>query len=135
MSTFKEILDRVDDRVPNAFSTRAKLRWLIGLNGRLAAEVFMLDIDTVRALPQDPDQAKDAQPLISFPHEEIYELWLEARIHHANGDYKAYQNTMEVYNRSLSEFRVWYHSSYDPAQMDRPGATTYLAQVLQGMGA
>lgn len=128
MSTFKEIMDRVDDRVPNAFSTRTKLRWLVGLNGRLAVDVFMMDIAQTRQLSKDPETAKDTEPLVRYPHEDLYEIYLEAMIHYANGEYKAYQNSMEVYNRLLSDFRVWYHRTYDPAQLERPWETGYLLQ-------
>ena len=115
MSTFKEIIARVDEIKPNVFSEHRKLSWLTELDGRLAIDIFMMDIAEVRALPKG-DEALECEPLIGFPHESIYDAWLEAMIHYSNGEVKEYQNAMEMYNSQYTNFALWFAQTYDPVQ-------------------
>ena len=114
--TFREIISRVDDMIPNAFSSQVKLRWLTQLNGRIGTDVFLMGIEEVRALPVSYPEALDSEPIAGYPHDELYDLYLAAKIHYQNGDYEAYQNAMEAYNESYSNFRVWFSTVYDPVQ-------------------
>lgn len=115
MSTFKDIIARVDEIRPNSFPQSAKLRWLTELDGRIAIDVFMLNIEETRALPQG-DEALECEPLVGFPHESIYDAWLEAMIHFSNGEVKEYQNALEMYNSKYSNFTLWFAQEYDPVQ-------------------
>ena len=117
MSTFKEIISRVNEMKPNVFSQQTKLNWLTSLNGKLAADIFLMDINEIRALPQG-DEALDSQPLVGFPHEEIYEEYLIAKIDAANGEAREYQNRMQVYDSYYSNFVTWFKATYDPVQGD-----------------
>lgn len=117
MSTFKEIISRVNEMKPNVFSQQTKLNWLTSLNGKLAADIFLMDIKEIRALPQG-DEALDSQPLVGFPHEEIYEEYLIAKIDAANGEAREYQNRMQVYDSYYSNFVTWFKATYDPVQGD-----------------
>ena len=130
MSTFNEIISRVDEMKPNVFSRKTKLSWLTSLNGKLAADIFLMDIAEIRALPQG-DEAEKSAPLVGFPHEEIYEEYLIAKIDAANGEAREYQNRMQLYDAYYSNFVAWFKSTYDPVQGDpndhgiRPKLPTY----------
>lgn len=130
MSTFKEIIARVDEIKPNVFSQKTKVSWLTSLNGKLAIDIFLMDIAEVRELPQG-DAAIDREPLVGFPHEEIYEEYLIAKIDAANGEAREYQNRMQLYDSYYSNFVTWFKSTYDPVQGDpachglRPKLPTY----------
>lgn len=117
MSTIKDIIRRVDDTRPNAFSDETKLRWLCELDGRIAANVFLMGIEEIRQLEYKGEEGLDKEPLISFPHDGIYDLWLAAQIDAANGEYNRYQNTMQLYNESYGDFVRWFAAVYAPAQM------------------
>ena len=116
MSTFKEIIERVDEFKPNDFSTRTKLNWLTTLDGKLATDVFLLSIEEIRALPHKYPEALECEGLISYPHEDVYELWLQAKIDYAHEDYDKFHNTMEQYNEAYSTFKNFFLSTYRPAQ-------------------
>ena len=116
MSSFKEIIARVDDRKPNDWSTQAKFQWLIDLNGKIAADAFLMGASQLRKLPREYPQDMDKAPVVLYPHDDLYDAFLEAKIDLANGDYSDYQNRMEVYNELYSNFRLWLHNTYDPAQ-------------------
>ena len=117
MSTFKEIIARVDEMKPNAFSTSTKLSWLTSLNGKLAVDIFLMDISEVRALPQGM-AALEHEPLVGFPHEEVYEEYLAAKIDAANGEAREYQNRMQIYDSYYTNFVGWFKATYDPVQGD-----------------
>ena len=130
MSTFKEIITRVDEIKPNAFSETTKLNWLTSLNGKLAIDIFLMDIAEVRELPYGAD-AIDREPLVGFPHEEVYDEYLAAKIDAANGEVSEYQNRMQIYDAYYTNFVSWFKATYDPVQGDpncnglRPKLPTY----------
>ena len=130
MSTFKEIITRVDEIKPNAFSENLKLSWLTSLNGKIAADVFLMDIAEIRELPHGTE-AIDCEPLVGFPHEEVYDEYLAAKIDAANGEANEYQNRMQIYDAYYINFVSWFKSTYDPVQGNpnchglRPKLPTY----------
>lgn len=117
MSTIQEIIDRVDENRPNAFSSATKLKWISDLDGKIAADVFLMGIEEIRQLQYKGEEGLLKEPLVSYPHDDIYDLWLEARIDAANGEYNRYQNDMQLYNETFGNFVRWFASVYEPAQM------------------
>lgn len=116
MSTIKEIIERVDENKPNAFSTKTKMAWLATLEGKIAADVLLMNIVEIRQLQYKYPDDLESEPLVSFPHEDIYDLWLIARIDYENGEYSKYQNSMALYNEAFENFVMWFASTYEPAQ-------------------
>lgn len=115
MSTFSEIINRVDLNKPNAFDQEEKLRWLTELDGKIATEVMMMSITGVRNLPRGV-AALDCEPLVSFPYDDLYDRWLEAKIDYHNGEFDTYQNSMQAYNAAYNNFVNWFLNTYDPVQ-------------------
>lgn len=116
MPTIKEIIERVDDNKPNAFSEKQKTRWIAMLDGKIAMSVFLLDIVEVKKLVYTHPDDLETETLVSFPHDDIYDLWLEAKIDFENGEYNKYQNTMEMFNSHYGDFVRWFADTYEPAQ-------------------
>ena len=116
MSTIIEVITRVDENKPNAFTERQKVLWLAALDGRIAVDVFLMDITDAAQFRYTHPESLSTELLVSFPHDDIYELWLEAKIDFANGEYDKYQNTMEFYNAAYNSFVRWFASVYEPAQ-------------------
>ena len=117
MSTYRNIIDLVDGYRPNAFEEQLKLWWLVSLDGKIAAEVMLMDINEVRALMDcEYPEAMDHEPLVGFPHEELYLHYLEAKIAYANEEYSSYQNAMESFNAAYTAYCTWLLNTYDPIQ-------------------
>lgn len=116
MSTFREIIARVDETRPNAFSEKLKLRWLAALEGRVAADVFLMDAAQIRELEPKYPEGLDREPLVAYPHDDIYDTWLIAKIDEANREYNEYQNSMEYHNEHYIAFVKWFARTYRPAQ-------------------
>lgn len=116
MASIREIIERVDENKPNAFSEKTKMAWITALDGKIAADVMLMHITEIRQLEYQYPRDMDSEPLVTYPHQDIYELWLGARIDFENGEYNKYQNTMAMYNQAWNNFTNWFVSVYDPAQ-------------------
>lgn len=114
--TPREVIAQADAIKPNAFTEAEKLRWLGELEGRIAADVFLLSTAELRQLAFAYPDAMDKELLVQWPHNDIYELWLLAKIDFGNAEYDKYQNTMQAYNESFVNFTNWFVRTYAPAQ-------------------
>lgn len=116
MATIREVIARVDENKPNAFTEVQKLRWLALLDGKIAGDVMLMHISEMQQFDYQHPADMDRGLLVSFPHDDIYDYWLAAKIDEANGETDKYQNTMEAYNAVWANFVCWFASAYDPAQ-------------------
>lgn len=116
MSKISEIIARVDAYKPNDFSEAVKLKWLNDLDGKIGLDVFLMDITEIRARQLAYPEGLEMEPLVTFPHEDIYDLYLAAKIDYENGEYNRYQNTMAAYNEAYGNFVRWLARTYQPAQ-------------------
>lgn len=116
MSKISEIIARVDAYKPNGFSEEVKLKWLNDLDGKIGLDVFLMDITEIRARQIAYPEGLETEPLVTFPHEDIYDLYLAAKIDYENGEYNRYQNTMAAYNEAYGNFVRWLARTYQPAQ-------------------
>lgn len=114
--TIKEIIEQVDDIKPNAFSEKTKLTWIAELDGSIASDVMMMNIVEVQQLQYRHPTDLESTPLVSFPHDGIYVLWLRAKIDEANGEAERYENSMAQYNASYGKFVRWFAATHEPAQ-------------------
>ena len=116
MSTIKEIIARVDEIKPNAFPVKTKMGWLSALDGKIAADVMLMSITEIRNLQYQHPQDLKSEPLVTYPHEDIYDFYLAAMIDRSNGEDDKYQNSMEMFNAAYGNFVRWFAGTYDPAQ-------------------
>lgn len=112
--TIDELITHVDSIKPNAFSNEAKTAWISRLEGRLQTDCYLMPIETV--ITYDYDKDKDLNLLVPPPFDKLYESWLCAMIDYANGEYRKYANTMEVYNSDRSDFCRWLASVFEPTK-------------------
>lgn len=116
MGKIRDIIQLVDELKPNAFSEEAKLKWIAELDGKVAANVMLLSIGDIRQMDYSYPEAMEHETLVEFPHDSMYQHWLEAKIDYANGEYNKYQNSMEQFNAHYGDFVRWFVRLYDPAQ-------------------
>lgn len=114
--TIRQIIELVDQGKDNAIETEMKVRWIAELDGKIAADVFLMGYSELQQFSYTEAASMDAEPLVSFPHDDIYRLWLMAKIDLANGEYNKYQNTMIAYNESYGNFVRWFARVWQPAQ-------------------
>lgn len=111
-----DVIERVDAVKPNAFDSLVKVEWLNALEGRIAADVLLLAPAEIGQLRYRWPEDRDTELLLAPPHDDIYGLWLQAKIDEANGEYNKYQNTMQIYNEHYGNFVRWFAGTWDPAQ-------------------
>ncbi len=116
MAKIEEIIERVDRVKPNAFTHEEKLRWIAELDGRIAADIMLMDIVETRLMQYQYPEGLRCEPLVQFPHDGIYDSWLEAKIDYQNGEYDKYANSMEMFNAGWDSFVIWFARTYAPAQ-------------------
>jgi len=116
MAKIRDVIERVDGLKPNAFTDQQKVRWLALLEGKIAADVFLMDIGEISQFEYKYPDCMDNELMVSYPHDDLYEYWLMAQIDMANGEYDRYNNTMAMYNATLDAFTAWFAQTYDPAQ-------------------
>ena len=108
----------VDTIKPNAFPDEAKIQWLSQLEGRVAAEVFLMakpELEQFDYSKLTKTRAKARTLLVDPPHDDIYTEYLKAQIDHENGEYSKYQNTMQMFNERYNTFVAWFAGTYRPA--------------------
>lgn len=122
MSKYGEIIDMVDSIRPNPISKEMKLWWLVTLDGKIAVELMLMGPEEVKAMLdyEEPEAALDREALVSFPYEEIYQHYLEAKLNYTAGEYNEYGNTMQAFNAAYNSYANWFLNTYDPAQGYRP---------------
>lgn len=115
--TVKQAVEYIDAVKPNAFPTWAKVLWLAELEGRLAADVFLIaPLEIAKHFDYRYPEDMETELLVAPPHDDVYTLWLEAKVDYANGEYDKYQNTMQSYNEHYANFLRWFAQLYDPVQ-------------------
>ncbi len=109
----QDVLRMADELSPNAFSEETKIQFLNEAEGVVQTEVFLLAVEDVitYSWPEDKETELLAEP----PHDKLYLQYVAAQIDYANGEYKRYQNKMQMYNAYLSEFMRWFAERYRPA--------------------
>ena len=125
MSTIRKIVEMADQLRENAIPLEVKVGWIAELDGIVALELMRLDVGELEQFRYDPEADLDKEPLVRFPHENIYHYWLCAKIDAENGEYNRYQNSMQLYNGAYLAYRTWYSRVYDPANKPPVAPSAY----------
>lgn len=126
MRTIRDIIACADALAPNALDERVKVQWIGQLDGRIAIEVMLMNVaETENFRYQYPD-AMEISPLVAFPHDDLYDLWLAVKIHAAHGETERYQNALVLYNAAFKNYVRWFASTYAPAQGGSSAVTYYV---------
>ena len=96
-----EIIDRLK---PNTYGDEDKLRWIDELDGMVQRLVIQSDKVKKYSYPED----MDTELLIPHPFEDVYTLFLEAKIDYYNREYGNYNNTALMFETQFSEYKKAY---------------------------
>ena len=106
--TVREAIAAADLLRPNTLFDEMKARF-----------VYELDCDIAEL--QDVEQPsfvwpkEDAELLMPAPHDNIYPLYLAAKIDYYNQESALYANDMAIYNNAYEEARRWWRRHNKPA--------------------
>ena len=96
-----EIVDRLK---PNSYSEEDKLRWINELDGMVQRLVIQADNINQYSYPEDMDK----ELLIPAPFDDVYTLFLEAKIDYYNREYANYNNSAMMFEAQYSEYKKAY---------------------------
>lgn len=101
--TAGQVLDRVDSLLPNAYTREEKLRWLLQAESTLVREVLR-PIDRKTAAPEKLEE--DTALTAKAPYDGLYDLYIQAQIHYADGDTARWNNAMVLWNRGAEAMQA-----------------------------
>lgn len=101
-----EAIMRADSLRPNTLREYQKYAWASDLDGQIA-EMMGLDAPA-STFPEDREL------LMPPPYEEIYQLYLVAKIDYYNNEIDMYTNDLMVYEEMLAEAKAWWRRNNKP---------------------
>ena len=114
MAKIKDIIARVDADKFNEYSDETKLRLVAVLDGKIAVDVLLLHPSETGQFNYTYPEGLEMEPLVHFPHDDLYEKWLVAQIDLMNREYEDYQNHMEQFNAAYENFVNWLLTYHTP---------------------
>ena len=104
MATPNKVIETVDRVKPNAYEPEDKLRWISELDGLIRRVVMQAEEAAEYRYPDDGDR----DLLVPYPFDDIYSLYMQAKIDFYNKDYNDYNNAVAVFQERFDEFRKAY---------------------------
>lgn len=119
--TIFDAINAIDELKPNTYEQIEKVKWLSALDGKIKNEIIDTHEGAESAVFEEYNESTPLETvlLVPAPYDEIYLLWLEAKIDFANKEYKKYNNSSIMYNNAYSEFWRYYNRTHLPLSKDR----------------
>lgn len=117
--TIAEAINRVDALKPNQYPLEDKVYWLSQLDGQIYEEIIKTHEDSpiTEFTGYNNETDTTAQELlVPAPYNDIYPLWLEARIDYSNAEYGKYNNSITMFNVAYSNYASYYNRTHMPVQ-------------------
>lgn len=102
--TPNKVIEIVDRLKPNSYGEEDKLRWINELDGGTQRLVIQSD-DTIQ---YDYPADMDKELLIPAPFDDVYALYLEAKIDYHNREYGNYNNSAMMFESRYSDYKKDY---------------------------
>ena len=101
--TAGQVLTQVDSLLPNAYTREEKLRWLLQAEGTLIREVLR-PVDRETSVPE---KLEESTVLVAgTPYDGLYDLYVQAQIHYADGDMARCSNALALWNRGVEAMQA-----------------------------
>lgn len=123
--TIGEAIKTVDRLRPNRFSRTDKVRWLAELDALIWQDLIITHeacthdgwmgdtaCESFGGYPEDA--ADDTMLLVAFPHDSIYQRWLESQIDLHNMEITKYNNSRSLFNNAYLTYTDWYNRTHMP---------------------
>ena len=122
--TIQEVLDAVDQLVPNAFSFEEKVAWLSTLDGMIKAEIIDTHEGAEKVSFEGYDvriqHIEDSVLLAPEPYaHDLYVKYLQSQMDYFNGESKRYNNSLAAFEAAYTAFARWYNKTHLPISKKR----------------
>lgn len=98
-TTIEEVITRVNELKPNAFTDRQKTEWINKVETAVQTEIMDLEPDELTVYDYSRDH--DTELIVKLPYRDIYDFFLMAMIDYMAGDIQSYANSMMMYNAAF----------------------------------
>lgn len=112
--TVSQCIKRVDAIKPNAFPENAKIKWVSEIEGKIAAEIFLMAPAELKQF-RYTSKTKSRELLVDPPYDDIYIAFLTAKVDSKNGEYNKMSTAAQAFNRRWNEFAAYIGNLYNPA--------------------
>ena len=110
MTTINKVIRQVDTVKPNAYSDADKADWISRLEGLICRTVLKQEEAVAYEYPKDGDR----ELLVAAPFDDIYALYVYSMIDFNNREFLNYNNSAQMFNQSLDEYKKWYNRTNLP---------------------
>ncbi|MCM1545261.1 MAG: hypothetical protein NC110_08180 [Ruminococcus sp.] len=116
--TIQNALDIFDARNTNEIDDIDKIKWLSDLDGSIKENIIDTHEGTESVIyePYNNDTDRRTQLLVKEPYTELYIHWLMCQMYLNRGEVNLYNNAVELYNQSYSNFARYYNRTHMPKQ-------------------
>lgn len=108
----KEAIRKADALRPNTIEQEQKVAWVVELEAEIA------EIERV-PLEENGWAENDPELLMPYPKDEIYILYLMAKIDFANEEMQLYADDSEIANERITEAKAWWVRNHEPRKNKR----------------
>ena len=99
----QEAIQDIKNMKPSQYSDEMLVKWLSALDGQVYEELMAKYGAPAPFLPYT-EQMLGRELLVPFPHDELYQTYLGAKIDYHNAEYERYNNGMMLFNAQLQAF-------------------------------
>lgn len=120
--TIKECIDIVDNIKPNQYTVKEKVGWLSFIDEIIINDVLKTHegYDGRYDNFEGYSENKLSQTLIvPSPYDRLYTEYLKMRIDGENGEMAKYNNSAELFNSHMMEYRKYYNKTHMPLDVTR----------------
>lgn len=100
-----KLIKLVQTLKPTAFDDEILLMWVSECEGMVLSEVHLVSVADIEPFALGADSSLPTAELTApFPYDKIYMQYVLAQIDYANGEYTKYQNSMQMFNATYTEY-------------------------------
>lgn len=118
MSTVRDILDRCAMARLDAWPEDIKAKWIMDINRELYHDVIRRhELNAGETMPDPPadfPEDQDKALVVGAPYDDLYDLYVFARVDLANRESDNYNASASVYAQRVDEWRRYYHRTHMP---------------------
>lgn len=100
-----KLIKLVQTLKPTAFDDEILLMWVSECEGMVLSEVHLVSVADIEPFALGADSSLPTAELTApFPYDKLYTQYVLAQIDYANGEYTKYQNSMQMFNATYTEY-------------------------------
>lgn len=119
--TIHDVIAKVDELMPNQYSTEQKIAWLSTLDGKITQDIILTHEGFWASYyPPEGYETDDEDLVVPPPYaEDLYCYYLESRIAEQNNEIAKYGQFSTLFNTAYTDYANWYNRTHKPRTFGR----------------